>query len=853
MGSLADVTLLERHTQLAALAAAHRDAVSGQGGVVLVSGEAGIGKTALVRSFAAAADADADVRWGLCDDLMTPRPLGPFRDMFAHLTGSCDLTEFLEAVLDELTGPPQPVLAIVEDAHWADHATLEAIRFLGRRIDRLGALLVLTYRDDEVPADHPLRLALGAIPPANRRVVQLEALSRDAVAQLASGQPHVDQLYEATGGNPFFVTEMLAHPESPVPLSVQDAVMARVGRLGGPGRACAEAASAVPGPAELWLLEACGVADGLDEAVRLGVLRPDGPTVAYSHELVRRVVERSLPMRRRAQVNGRILEALAARDADPARLAHHAVHADHQAAVARYAPIAARRAAAVGADLEAFEHYQRALRFGATYSPDELVELLLATAAVGNRLARLDEACDAIERAVEVSRASDDQVSLGRSLTLLANLEWARGRGSHAEQAADAAVQALEGVVGGRSQLVRAYGEKARLALVDHRTDDAIAWGDKAVALARHGDGPPPVGVLVTVGSARLQRDPDDSGLLADALQTALGQRDLESAARAYVNLSDELSLYMRYSAAGQYIEEGVRFCDVHDLLGALDHMMVVRARWRLEQGRWSEAVQDAENTPRSEGATRTIADLVHGLVQARRGERAAAETLNRASTEAEQAAEAQLLVPAALATAELRWLDGDLGGVAAALAPVIDVVTASGVPRWIGEAALWRKRAAGFLDAIPDGAAEPYALQLAGQWNEAAAAWEALGRPYEQADALAGAPKPDALLAALEMLDRLGAVPRAAMVRRRLADLGVRSVPRGPRSPTLASPAGLTRRQTEVLALLAEPLTYRAIADRLHVSIKTVDHHASAIRAKLGVGTRSEAVEAGRRLGILG
>ncbi len=850
MGSLANVTLLERHSQLAALAAAHRDAVAGQGGVVLVTGEAGIGKTALVRSFAAAAH--ADVRWGLCDDLMTPRPLGPFRDMFAHLTGSRDLTEFLEAVLDELAGPPQPVLAIVEDAHWADHATLEAIRFLGRRIDRLGALLVLTYRDDEVPADHPLRLALGAIPPANRRTVGLEALSRDAVARLACGQPRVDQLYEATGGNPFFVTEMLAHPESPVPLSVQDAVMARVGRLSGPGRECAEVASAVPGPAELWLLEACGVADGLDEAVRLGVLRPDGPTVAYSHELVRRVVERSLPMRRRAQVNGRILEALAARDADPARLAHHAVHADHQAAVARYAPIAARRAAAVGADLEAFEHYQRALHCGATYPPDELVELLQATAAVGSRLARNDEARDAIARAVEMSRKSGDQLSLGRSLTLLAHLEWALGRGSHAEHAADAAVQALEGVAGGRSQLVRAYGEKARLALVDHRTDDAIAWSDKAVALARHCNSPPPAGVLVTVGTARLQRDPDDAAMLAEALQTALGQRDLENSARAYVNLSVGLTMHMRYSAAGPYIEEGLSFCDAHDQLSALDHMMVVRAQWHLERGRWSEAVQDAERSPAGEGSTRTIANLVLGLVQARRGDRAAAETLNRASTQAERAAEAQLLVPAALATAELRWLDGDLGGVSAAVGQVIDIAMASGTPRWIGEAALWRQRA-GFLDAIPDGAAEPYALQLAGRWNEAAAAWEALGRPYEQADALAGASEPEALLAALEMLDRLGAVPRAAMVRRRLADLGVRSVPRGPQAPTLASPAGLTRRQTEVLALLAEPLTYRAIADRLHVSIKTVDHHASAIRAKLGVRTRGEAVEAGRRLGIVG
>lgn len=394
MGNLAYVTLLERHTQLAELAAAHRDAMIGQGSVALVTGEAGIGKTAVVQRFAA--DADADVRWGLCDDLMTPRPLGPFRDMFAYLTGRPDLTSFLEVVLDELAGSPKPVVAIVEDAHWADQATLDAIRFLGRRIDRLRVLLVLTYRDDEVPADHPLRLTLGAIPPSNRRPVRLEPLSEEAVAALAAGQPGTERLYAVTGGNPFYVTEMLADPESSLPVSVQDAVMARVGRLGDAGRECAELASAVPGPAEVWLLEACGVAGGLDEAVGLGVLRLDGDTAGFAHELVRLAVERGLPARHRTELNGRILEALAARDADPARLTHHAVLAEQPTAVARYAPAAARRAAAVGADLEAFEHYRRALQFGATLPQDEYVDLLISAAAVGSRLARYDAAQEAI-------------------------------------------------------------------------------------------------------------------------------------------------------------------------------------------------------------------------------------------------------------------------------------------------------------------------------------------------------------------------------------------------------------------------------------------------------------------------
>jgi DNA-binding NarL/FixJ family response regulator len=170
---------------------------------------------------------------------------------------------------------------------------------------------------------------------------------------------------------------------------------------------------------------------------------------------------------------------------------------------------------------------------------------------------------------------------------------------------------------------------------------------------------------------------------------------------------------------------------------------------------------------------------------------------------------------------------------------------------RVIGEAALWLHRI-GRLDEMPARAADPYELQVAGQSRETALAWHELGRPYEAADALADSSEPDLLLEALTILDRMNAEPRAAMVRRHLVELGLESVPRGPRAATRSNPAGLTARQVEVLRLLSAGLTYRSIADRLHVSVKTVDHHATAIRTKLGVASRVEAVETGRRLGIL-
>ncbi|MGH8825938.1 MAG: AAA family ATPase [Jiangellaceae bacterium] len=845
------MALLERHAQLAELAAAQQDAATARGSLVLVTGEAGVGKTVLVQRFAG--HSKARVLWGLCDDLVTPRPLGPFRDMFAHLNTQPDLAAFLDAVVKDLAGHTYPTVAVVEDAHWADRATLDAIRFLGRRISRMRALLVVTYRDDEVPADHPLRLTLGAVSAGDTRRVRLAPLSEAAVATLARGS-RVDagKLYELTGGNPFYVSESLADPESSVPLSVQDAVMARVGRLGELGRACAELVSTIPGAAELWLLEACEVSDGLDEAVRLGVLRPGRDVVTFSHELARRAVEQSLAAARREHVNGLILDALAARDADPARLTHHAVQARRAAAVSRYAPLAAQRAAAIGADREAFEHYRRALDHAERYPTLELLDLLDTTARSGLRSAQIDDAYAPATRAVGLCRASGDQVRLGGSLCLLSEIEWCRGNGSGAQAAADEAIAVLEGISAGTEELVAAYAQQARLAMLDHRIDATLAWGEKAFALVGQRAGAaPPADLLVTVGTARVQRSADDAEMLVEALHTALDGHHVHAASRAYINLADERTLHMRYGDALRFIEDGLTYLETHDLLAAIDHMLAVRARWHLDQGRWSEAERDAAQTTDAEAPSRTMTELVIGLIRARRGDPSAAATLDNVARRAEAAGEAQQLVPVALARAELAWLAGDHTGVTAALEPVLPIVLPSGCSRWIGEAALWQHRV-GTLDETPDGAAEPYALQIAGRWREAAAAWAALDRPYDQADALADAPAPEPLLEALTILDRHAAMPRAAMVRRRLTELGVGSVPRGPRAPTRASPAGLTPRQTEVLTLLADQLTYQAIADRLHVSIKTVDHHVTAIRHKLGAGTRDAAVEAARRLGIL-
>jgi DNA-binding CsgD family transcriptional regulator len=845
--------LVERQTQLTELEEAVRDAAAGRGNVVLITGGAGAGKTALARRFAAEVNPKGRVLWGMCDELATPRPLGPFRDILGQL-GSGVASDSMPAMLDvlvrELDRAQHPPVVLVEDVQWADEATLDAVRFLGRRVGRKPASLVMTYRDDEVPADHPLRIAISAVPPDDIRRITLPPLSRHGVAQLA-GRDDVDELHRITGGNPFYVTEVLAAPAGAVPKTVQDAVMARIGRLSHRGRACAKTAAVVPGRAERWLLDACGVTDGIDDAADLGVLHIEGDVVWFSHELARRAVEQSLTMPQREKINNQVLEVLVAHDADPSRLAHHAVRANDADAVARFAPVAARRAASLDAHREAVAHFRQALDRPEPYSRETLAGLWYEYAVECSRIERHDSADRALHEAVAIHTEIGDQTGLGADLTLRSEVQWLLGRGKEAEQAVAGAVAVL-GPLPASAARAWAYAQYAKLAMVDWRAAEAVAWGEKAIALAdSSGDAEVMVNALTTVGSAKWMIPPFVHSGLLEGLELARKTGLNSEAARAYDILVEGYRLTMDYAQAGRYIEEGLAFCEAHDLLTAFNWLQAHRAAWHLEQGRWTEAEDDARRAQTGGEQTRALALTVLGCLQARRGDYAAEATMDEAQRLADHAGDARTIVPVGLARAELAWLQGRGADVAPLAAAMLDVARRTGSGRWIGEAAMWLHRS-GSHEEPPSGAGRPYALKISGHWKDAAATWAKVGRLYEQADALAEASEPEPLLEGLAILDGLGAAPRAAMVRRRLAEQGVRSVPRGPQRNTRASPAGLTARQTEVLRLLAKDLTYREIAQRMHLSVKTVDHHAAAVRAKLDATTSREAVAAARRLGIL-
>ena len=858
--------VLERATGLAQLAGLLETARNTRGHIALIVGEAGIGKTTLVETFCADRTRGGNVLWGVCDSVVPPRPFAPLIDIAVQVGGSLavsldagDRNGIFDELLSLIRQPGAPEVMVLEDLHWADDATLDLLRVLGRRMRGIRTLLIGTYRLDEVGEDHPLRLAIGDLPATDVTEIMLPPFSVNAVETLVGSRP-IDPtaLHTATGGNPFFVTEVVASGGAELPASVRLAVLSRVSRLS-PAAIKALRAASILGrrshPHVVQEVAACEPA-AIEECISRGMLQRDGDGLRFRHDLAERAVADSLPEAVSVDLHRRALEALQRDDADPAVLAHHAVAAGDPSAF-RLARAAADRASGIGAHREAAAHYGIALRVPASVESRVRGEVLEAHARESSMTDHLEQALASQRQALETWRRLKDPRREGDCLRALSTMLWYAGEGARSLEVAQSAVELLESVFPPGHELALAYATLAQRHMVAATSDRlAIASAERALGLAeRLGDEAVAVHALTTLGVTEIFLGHEEGwARLIESLERGKAAHLSGDVARAMINVVQTARDMRRYAIAEEYFEEAMDYFGSHEFDLYRRNLVGDFAEVALDRGRWEAASVYAQEVLDESGAKDVLRIrplTVLGRLSARRGNADPWPLLDEALDLANQRLEIQDLCPLYAARAEAAWLDGDMtrAGEEARTGVALLVHPMSYGPWWMGELAFWVWKAGG-PEAWPEGTAEPYALQAAGHPRQAAEFWRQAGCPYHQAMALADGDREKDLRKALELFLSLGADQMAKQVTRRLRTRGVRSIPRGPRPQTRDNPLGLTAREAEVLALLGEGIRNIDIAEKLVVSAKTVDHHVSAILTKLGVRNRAEAVEKMARLG---
>lgn len=855
--------LHERADALDSLQEYADQARAGAGRLVLVPGEAGVGKSTLVEHFESLT---TDARWvhGACDGLFTPRPLGPLFDIAAELGGDllaacrsdAPREVLFQALLGTLSQGDELWVVAVEDVHWADESTLDLIGFLGRRVRDTSALVICTYRDDQLAADHPLRLVLGELASSrSTRRIDLAPLSEAAVRELAAGSSFDGgELYRLTGGNPFFVNEVLQSDGLELPRSARDAVLARLARLEPPARQAAVVAAVIGMHVEPSLLTALtGVTDvELDAVVESGLLvvEPDG--LRFRHELTRLAVERELPAHRAARTHADVLDQLLATGCgDEARLAYHAEGAGDVAAVRRHAPAAAERAAALGAHREAAAQYERVIRFSEDDDPAVLAGWYDAL-VVESSLTDWERAAEAGERSLELWRAVGDVRRQGAAMHHLSRTLWRLCRpdtNGYAERAL-----ALLEPLGPTPELAWAYASAAKTVTESSRDPAGLELARKAAVLAGELELPEVLSdVLNTEAWILSQSDREWEPLLRRALEIGLAAGAEEPVVRSYAILWTLLAESRRYPETDEVLDEASRYCEGHDIGTYGFCMQAGKARLRLETGDWDQALAIARPLLAARAmppVPRTMLALSAGRALARRGDDTAWTYLDEALTTAVVSGDSEWLLDSYPAHAEAHWLGGDLEAARRDLEAVLGRLEHAS--RWTAATILpWARRVGvEVLDPVlPEGS--PSSLLLAGDFEGAARAWESLGAPYEAALALLDSGTEEGVREALDRFEALGASAAVDVARRTLRQLGARSIPVGRRASTRAHPLGLTLREGEVLEGICAGLTNSEIAAALFLSARTVDHHVSAVLGKLGVSTRAQAAAEARRRGL--
>lgn len=859
--------LLERQDSLNKLSQLLESVLAGEAGrTVLLSGEAGIGKTSLIKHFTDNLNSDTEVLWGNCDALFTPRPLGPLYDIAyqikSNLVNKLDNEEkrvaIFSAFLNYLESTSNLKIVIIEDIHWADESTFDLIKFLAKRINRAHSILILSYRDEEIDSEHPLRSIFGNLPYSETTRIRLYPLSETAVDTLMKNAGIKNEnLYEKTGGNPFYVTEVLANRNEKLPSSIKDAVIAHASKLPEDTKKLLEIISVIPTKVELEFLKKLvnSVEDHIDSCINKAILIAENNLISFRHELARLAVQDSIPEMKRIKLHKKVLDSLLGDNNKHnllAQIVHHAVQAKDKSTIVKYAPLAAKQASMLDSHREAASHYQTAIEYSKDLSIEEKLKLLEGRYNECTLTAQIKTAINACESIQEIVKDLNEPLLLGENYRKLSDLYDWLAVPPKTQEYIGRAIDILESLPPS-PELAMAYSTRSGIEWGYEKPYSAIEWGEKALKLAKALNEPEiEIHALANIGKAKMYIN-DKTG--EDDLKKSLAlaqQKGLDrDVSRAFVNLGLNNLAKKKFEDAQKYFTEGIshgyeKDIDIYrlNMIGGLSKII-------LDHGNWDEASEKAEYVLRQElvdSLDQRIAFAVIGIIRARRNDPEALINFDKSIPTPDKKGECAFI--AKMAKAEAYWLSNKLDQVIEEIETNNLHIMESNNPWKIGELSFWLWKA-GRLNEIPDNIARPYLLQIKGDWREAADEWKKLGCPYQEALALAGGNEV-AKRESLSILESLGATATINLIKQEMRKEGIKNIPKGPRESTKKNPNGLTKRQLEVLRLLPEGLSNSEIASKLFLSSKTVDHHISAILSKLNLHSRTEAATFAQSRGII-
>ena len=577
----------------------------------------------------------------------------------------------------------------------------------------------------------------------------------------------------------------------------------------------------------------------------------------FRHEIARLAVEQAIPPHRARPMHARCWTRCAPRAAPTTRGWPSTPRGPGtRALVLRHAPEAARDARRrSAAHREAAAQFERALRFcRRRRRPGPARRCTTPWRTSSRCIDHWEECAQNRAAALALWREVGDLLRVGDDLHLYARTMWRLCRGEEERAAGAEALQVLE-ELGPTAELARALVYGAGMRMIDGDAAGSLEMGDRAIALAEELGLPDVLSDALNTKACVLAdlRDESWRSVMEEALQVAVDKNMDQQAGRAFANLHELALAMLAFPQALQVFVDGAAYCDEHDIATYGTCLRGGHTQMLARTGGWSEAVPLAQDLLTvSASPVNQLNPLISlGRITARQGDPRAWQLLDEADRLADGVAEPGWQLLARLARAEAHWIDGDDAAAKLETRRALDVTDRCD-RGFRAEAAVWWRRLTGEV-VVPEGdAPEPYAAQLRGEAEAASREWAELGSHYDAALALADSSQEAVLRECLVRLDALGAAAVARRVRQRMRDLGMRSVPAGARASTRANPAGLTAREREVLALVVAGHSNEEISAELVISVKTVDHHVSAVLGKLGVPSRKVAAREAVRLGLV-